>query len=176
MARVEEPVVHAGGCQCGAVRFAVRGEPEPATVCHCRMCQKAFGGPFAVLATVRLADLAWTRGAPAFFPSSDVVERGFCPNCGTPLTFGYRGEDTIGLALGAFDRPAAVPLSAQLWTSARVPAAATLHALPAHAEDLPGYEETVKAVAASNHQHPDHDTADWTPRRGRRACADGDAR
>ncbi len=32
-----------GGCQCGAVRFAV-GRLGRASICHCRMCQKAFGG------------------------------------------------------------------------------------------------------------------------------------
>ncbi len=31
-----------GGCQCGAVRFSV-GRLGRASVCHCRMCQKAFG-------------------------------------------------------------------------------------------------------------------------------------
>ncbi len=32
-----------GGCQCGAVRF--RGSRfGRSSICHCRMCQKAFGG------------------------------------------------------------------------------------------------------------------------------------
>jgi hypothetical protein len=35
--------VHTGGCQCGAVRFRVEGALGDASVCHCRMCQKAFG-------------------------------------------------------------------------------------------------------------------------------------
>ncbi len=32
-----------GGCQCGAVRFRAE-RLGSATICHCRMCQKAFGG------------------------------------------------------------------------------------------------------------------------------------
>jgi hypothetical protein len=29
-----------GGCQCGAVRYALMSEPTHASICHCRMCQK----------------------------------------------------------------------------------------------------------------------------------------
>jgi hypothetical protein len=34
-----------GGCQCGAVRYRIEGDLGRASICHCRMCQKAFGGP-----------------------------------------------------------------------------------------------------------------------------------
>ena len=33
--------VHTGGCQCGAVRFRIEGALGRASICHCRMCQKA---------------------------------------------------------------------------------------------------------------------------------------
>lgn len=158
---------HTGGCQCGAVRFALAGEPDPATICHCRMCQKAFGGYFAPLATVRRADLTWTRGAPHAFDSSDEVTRGFCANCGTPLTFAYKGADHIDIALGAFDQPERIPVVAQLWASARVPSFDRLAALPARPEDEPGFEDTITRIAATNHQHPDHDVDEWKPRPSR---------
>jgi hypothetical protein len=32
-----------GGCQCGAVRYALTETPQNACICHCRMCQKQFG-------------------------------------------------------------------------------------------------------------------------------------
>ena len=37
-----------GGCQCGRVRYALSVVPDDVSVCHCRMCQKAVGGPFIV--------------------------------------------------------------------------------------------------------------------------------
>jgi len=40
-----------GGCQCGAVRFRAQGLLE-VSVCHCRMCQKAFGAYYAPLVSV----------------------------------------------------------------------------------------------------------------------------
>ena len=53
----------AGGCQCGAVRYRLEAKPKATSICHCRMCQKASGGPFAAFGGVRLGRLVWTRGA-----------------------------------------------------------------------------------------------------------------
>lgn len=51
-----------GGCQCGAVRYAVDAPPVGVHVCHCRMCQKAVGGPFAVICPVLKTGFRLTRG------------------------------------------------------------------------------------------------------------------
>ena len=88
MSDQRKPVL-TGGCQCGAIRYAFYAPPERVGMCHCRMCQKAVGGPFFAWANVGLDGFAWTRGAPAVFRSSSASERGFCPRCGTPLTFAY---------------------------------------------------------------------------------------
>jgi hypothetical protein len=34
-----------GGCQCGALRYALTAPPERVHFCHCRNCQKAVGVP-----------------------------------------------------------------------------------------------------------------------------------
>jgi len=100
-------VEYSGGCQCGAVRFHVTGTLDDASICHCRMCQKAFGAYYAPLVSTRGAALVWTRGTPARYRSSNLVARGFCAQCGTPLT--YEAPDGVALAAGAFDDPAALP-------------------------------------------------------------------
>ncbi|HXW19776.1 MAG TPA: GFA family protein, partial [Roseiarcus sp.] len=41
-----------GGCQCGAVRYRLTASPTGASICHCRMCQKAGGAPFMAFAGV----------------------------------------------------------------------------------------------------------------------------
>ena len=51
MTSASKPVL-TGGCQCGAVRFAVSAPPTKISVCHCRMCQKASGAPFASFADI----------------------------------------------------------------------------------------------------------------------------
>src|SRR5215475_8929725 len=48
MTETRQPL-HTGGCQCGAVRYALYGQPTNPHVCHCRMCQKAFGNYFVLL-------------------------------------------------------------------------------------------------------------------------------
>ncbi len=68
-----------GGCQCGAVRFRVEGEPGRASVCHCRMCQKAFGNFGAALVSVPQARVTWTRGTPGEFRSSAIVAARLLP-------------------------------------------------------------------------------------------------
>ncbi|HZY73583.1 MAG TPA: GFA family protein, partial [Edaphobacter sp.] len=96
------PVRITGGCQCGAVRYALHTEIEGAHLCHCRMCQKQFGSYFAPWGSVPREKFELTRGTLAIFQSSLHAERGFCRNCGTPLTFGYiDGDGTISVALGS---------------------------------------------------------------------------
>ena len=95
-----------GGCQCGAVRYRLIAEPTGVNVCHCRMCQKASGGPFMAFGGVRLSEFVVTSGAIATFSSSDIAERGFCEKCGTPLTYRGVGSDRISVTLGSLDDPA----------------------------------------------------------------------
>ncbi|MFT4253969.1 MAG: GFA family protein [Caulobacter sp.] len=140
-----------GGCQCGAVRFRVEGEPGRASICHCRMCQKAFSGPFGALVTVEVANLAWTRGERSVFQTSDAIKRGFCAACGSPLTFEWSAEK-IDLAVFAFDDPSAVAPVVQL-------AVETRPAWVAHLADMPVRPPAGgSAVAVVSRQHPDHDT------------------
>ena len=37
-----------GGCQCGAVRYAIGGAPLALYVCHCRECQKQSASAFGI--------------------------------------------------------------------------------------------------------------------------------
>ncbi len=93
-----------GGCQCGAVRYALTRPPK-AGFCHCRMCQRATGGVFGALATAPKADFSWTRGEPSFFESSTAAKRGFCARCGTPLTFAYNDSASLDVTIGSLDDP-----------------------------------------------------------------------
>ena len=146
-----------GGCQCGAIRYALTAMPEGAHFCHCRMCQKAVGGPFAALAPVRLDDFAWTRGTPAKFDSSNIAYRHYCQACGTPLTFGYHHKPWIDVTIGSLDEPQRVPPVRQYGTESRLPwyVASAIDHLPAQATEVTLEGKPLEVI---NHQHPDHDT------------------
>ena len=147
-----------GGCQCGAVRFRAQRLGR-ASICHCRMCQKAFGGFFGPLVTAH--DLTWTRGAPKLFASSNKVTRGFCADCGTPLSYDYGGA--IEVAIGAFDNPAVAAPSVQVNPADKLAFFEGLCSLPMR----PAEPKSAAFYASiESYQHPDHDTAEWPVRGG----------
>lgn len=150
--------IYTGGCQCGAVRFRIDGALGSASICHCRMCQKAFGAFYAPLVSVGEAELEWTRGAPKRFRSSNHVERGFCPQCGTPLT--YEAPDGVALAIGAFDAPEEIEPTVQWGIEKKLPYVDGFASLAGHATERdPESIEFVRTMIS--YQHPDHDTDNW---------------
>jgi hypothetical protein len=149
-----------GGCQCGALRYSFNGPLGTTDLCHCRMCQKAFGSFGAVLIRVNLEDFFWTRGKPKTFRSSLMVERGFCKNCGTPMFMQEAGDAFIDLAVGTMDNPNVVaPLQSQIGIESRVHWFSTLHNLPeAKTSQTRKPSDLAKLQTC---QHPDHDTDAW---------------
>jgi hypothetical protein len=149
-----------GGCQCGAVRFLIEGELGEASICHCRMCQKATGGFFGPYVGVSSNEVVWTRGRPKHFQSSNKVRRGFCGDCGTPLTFEY-GERSISFSIGALDRPSEARLGEQLASPERIAHFEFLGGLPEHPIDEPRAAAHLASIVSF--QHPDFDTVKWPP-------------
>jgi len=142
MSEVKTPVV-TGGCQCGAVRYALYVAPENAHVCHCRMCQKASGNLFAALAGAPKDQIAWTKGAPTFFASSNLATRGFCRECGTPLSFSYnQPKARFYVTIGSLDDPEQAPIVSQCGMESRI-------SWVKFCEDVPG-ENTVSDQAAES--------------------------
>ena len=154
MTSTAKPVL-TGGCQCGAVRFAVYAGPVKIGLCHCRMCQKAVGGPFISLADVKHADFAWTHGQPATFRSSSIAERDFCAACGTPLSYRAIGGDKIELTTGSFDRPDLLVPTYASGTEAHLAWVGRIRDFPGRSTlEVAGAEKLHSIVS---HQHPDHD-------------------
>ncbi len=149
-----------GGCQCGAVRFHVIGALGRAGICHCRMCQKAYGSWGAALVSVPVEQLTWTRGNPQEFRSSSIVARGFCATCGTPLYMHENGDSNFELSIGSFDDPNRVgPLADQAGVESRVRWFNDMHQLPE--KETKDYRTPEDLALLRSLQHPDRDTDHW---------------
>ena len=149
-----KPVL-SGGCQCGAIRFAVTAVPVKVSICHCRMCQKASGAPFASFADIDKGDFTWTKGKPAAFKSSSIAERDFCRDCGTPLSFRRIDGPRIEILTGTFDRPDRIIPTRQYGTESRLGWVVGIANLPSQTT-LQNYGPD-KMATITSHQHPDHD-------------------
>ena len=151
----EAKPVLTGGCQCGAIRFAVKAAPVRVSICHCRMCQKASGAPFASFADIEHTDFTWTKGKPAAFRSSSIAMRDFCASCGTPLSFRRIDGPRIEIMTGAFDRPDRLVPIRQYGTESRLGWVVAIANLRSQTT-LQNYgQEKLNGIVS--HQHPDHD-------------------
>jgi hypothetical protein len=132
------------------------------------MCQKQFGNFFGSFAGVALEHFRLTRGTLATFRSSDDAERGFCRDCGTPLTYRALSRPRISVSIGSLDRHSEMKPAFQYGVESREPWFGELAGLPATATgdgdngegDTP---ERFASIRASCRQHPDHDTEYWPP-------------
>src|SRR5690606_28489127 len=104
--------------------------------------------------------VTWTRGEPKRFQSSNLVCRGFCGDCGTPLTYEYDGG--VELAIGAFDDPAVAAPVIQVNPVDKLPFVDGIPGLPMRAPGSEPRQEDWKHRVIS-HQHPDRDTEAWPP-------------
>ncbi len=102
---------HQGGCLCHAIRYEVAAEPIRVTYCHCRYCQRATGGAYAVEPIFRKGEFRLTAGEPATYDSASAgsgkrVTANFCAACGTKLYLDLeRFPDVVAVYGGTFDDP-----------------------------------------------------------------------
>ena len=146
-----------GGCQCGAVRYEWLAPLAYASVCHCRMCQKASGQPFMALTGGKLESLRWTRGKPSIFKSSERGERGFCSACGTPLTYRMEGTGRISVAMASLDDPESIRPTRQYGVESQLSWTDAIASLPAQRTEEWMRDAGIAAVVSR--QHPDRESA-----------------
>jgi hypothetical protein len=74
-----------GSCLCGLVTFQILEMPVMVANCHCRMCQKQHGAPFATYLSLKKNNLVFKSGQDnlSCYRSSATIERKFCSNCGS---------------------------------------------------------------------------------------------
>ncbi len=98
-----------GGCACGAVRYESGSAPAFSLHCQCRACQRASGtghGTSIVLPAATFSVSGVLRFYDQNSDSGNVVSRGFCPVCGSPVLNKNSGyPDMRYIHVGSLDDP-----------------------------------------------------------------------
>ena len=95
-----------GKCLCGKIRFQALGPVIWMGYCHCQSCRRATGSAAVTHVGIKDTSLKILRGRIKIFNSSVSVKRGFCADCGSPIS--YQADhfpDYIQLYIGSFDEP-----------------------------------------------------------------------
>ena len=99
------PETYRGRCFCKAVTFEIDA-PETCVNCHCESCRRQCSSPMTTYIGVLDKYWRWTGEMPKVYHSSPGVERTFCGNCGTPLSFrSERMSGTLPLYVAAMEEP-----------------------------------------------------------------------
>lgn len=109
--------MHKGSCLCGAVAFEVAGELPPPNACHCNQCRKQSGHYWASTDVARSAVTIHGEDQLSWYRATEKVRRGFCRTCGSFLFWDPLANDTIAIAMGAFDAPINAHLSKHIFTA-----------------------------------------------------------
>ena len=111
---------HGAGCLCGAVRVSISADPLLARACWCRLCQYLASGSATVNVVFPADAIAFTgevRWRKDVADSGNVMRRGFCPECGTPI---FSKSDArphlVIIRSGALDDPELLAPQATIWT------------------------------------------------------------
>jgi hypothetical protein len=116
-------MVH-GGCLCGAVRYEISGELSQMHFCHCQMCRRSHGTPFANYVAVYPRDIRYTQGEELIssYASSKSTARTFCSRCGSSLEFSpHTTPDETWIASGGFDGDPQIRPTFHIYVDSKAP-------------------------------------------------------
>ena len=100
---------YTGGCACGAIRFAIAGEPVFSNDCQCRDCQHMSGTGHGSYLTFPRDGVKHTGEATLWDmvgDSGNVKTRAFCPSCGSPVYMTFAAmPDLFTIHAASLDDP-----------------------------------------------------------------------
>ena len=100
-----------GSCLCGEIAYELRVEPRRIVHCHCSLCRRSRGGPFATTSFASCAHFEWTRGMDSIGTYRMQPPRSygtdFCTSCGSLLPTVVPEADLVLIQAGALEAPLA---------------------------------------------------------------------
>lgn len=106
-----------GRCECGSVRFEVKGELPSPVACHCKMCRQSSGHFWASTGFRRERLTMNHESGLEWYQSSENVRRGFCKDCGSSLFFDEVDGPWISVSMGSLDSPSNATLSGHIFVA-----------------------------------------------------------
>ena len=98
--------IETAACFCGAIAAEMQGEPFWICYDHDDDCRRAIGSPLNIWVGYRPNQFRLTRGTPKSFSGTKGVDRTFCPECGTSISYLDEGlSDELYLTIGFLDNP-----------------------------------------------------------------------
>lgn len=115
-----------GGCECGAIRYRITGEPMVVYACHCTICQTQSGSAFGMGFRVTEDQFELTKGTMKSFQrtaaSGQVFTNSFCPDCGTRIYhLAERSVGMVSLKPGTLDDTGWLQASHQIFAGSAQP-------------------------------------------------------
>jgi len=111
-----------GGCLCGAIRYSADTMPFASDYCHCTQCRRSSGGPVGIWMDFKAGQVSWSGTRPTDYASSEHVKRGFCPNCGSSLSYLHsQHPEYVSLTVATLDNPALVTPTYHIFTDSQIP-------------------------------------------------------
>ncbi len=122
-----------GSCLCGKVRWTIDGPLTDMTHCHCSMCRKAHGAPFATYAMAARDAVTWLSGedSTATWESSPGIERAFCVECGSVVPSPDEHPE-VEMPVGGLDGDPGARPQAHIFAASAAPWHVFADSLPRH--------------------------------------------
>jgi hypothetical protein len=147
-----------GRCLCGTVRYEIDGPLANMLHCHCSMCRKHHGTPFATWATAPLAVFRFTAGEPAVvrYDSSPGFHRSFCRICGSVAPEGVAAAGLVICPAGNLEGDLGVEPQLHMFVGSKAPWYTITDDLPQFEEYPPqfGMNATSRPQVATEGDHP----------------------
>ena len=116
-----------GSCLCGGVKYRAMKDPIPGrtVVCHCTICQRHIGSAFGTFVgfergSIEIIGELKTYTEPGGM-TGKLVDRKFCPNCGTPIILEVEGSPRTLVTAGTLDDTSAVKPSFNIFCDSAQP-------------------------------------------------------
>lgn len=125
-----------GSCLCGSVRWQTNAPYTGMAHCHCSMCRKAHGAPFATYLCVAPDGLIYEAGTGSIvvYESSPGYRRAFCGHCGSAVPTENDGE--VDVPAGCLDDDPGMRPRKHIFTASK----AAWHQIGGDLPQLPTFE------------------------------------